>query len=419
MHGRLRFLLNRLKERLWVRPLLACLFSVLGVFLAKVAERIAALEHAPTVSVDSLENLLTILSASMLVIATFAVGSMVSSYASASSNATPRTFPLVVSDDTSQNALSSFIAAFIYSVVGIIAVKNSYYNNAGRFILFVLTIGAFVLVILTFVRWVDRIARLGRLGATIDKVEKVTENALRNRHKKPTLGCHPATDLPPGTTPITTQRIGYVQRIDVAGLQTYAEQAGLTVHVRALLGTFATPDLPLAHIEADSQDTDEPDPARIEKAFVIGHDRTFDEDPRFGLIVLSEIASRALSPAVNDPGTAIDITGTLVRLLDQWAQPQQDQQPDSPQFDRVMVPPLSIHDMFDDAFTGIARDGAGSVEVASRLQKAFRSLALLGNPAMTDAAHHHARMALARAQTTMSHPQDAEAIQHLAQFASP
>jgi uncharacterized membrane protein len=47
--------------------------------------------------------------------------------------------------------------------------------------------------------------------------------------------------------------------------------------------------------------------------------RYFDEDPRFGLITLSEIASRALSPAVNDPGTAIQIISSYVRLFSLWA----------------------------------------------------------------------------------------------------
>lgn len=55
--------------------------------------------------------------------------------------------------------------------------------------------------------------------------------------------------------------------------------------------------------------------SQIARAFLIGDERTFDDDPRFGLVVLSEIASRALSPAVNDPGTAIDIIGTFVRLF--------------------------------------------------------------------------------------------------------
>jgi uncharacterized membrane protein len=53
----------------------------------------------------------------------------------------------------------------------------------------------------------------------------------------------------------------------------------------------------------------------MRKAFVIGDMRYFDEDPRFGLTLP---ASRALSPAVNDPGTAIQIISSYVRLFSLW-----------------------------------------------------------------------------------------------------
>ena len=58
----------------------------------------------------------------------------------------------------------------------------------------------------------------------------------------------------------------------------------------------------------------------LRSAFTIGNERSFDQDPRFGLIVLSEIASRALSPGVNDPGTAISVIGRLVRVLSCWVE---------------------------------------------------------------------------------------------------
>lgn len=66
---------------------------------------------------------------------------------------------------------------------------------------------------------------------------------------------------------------------------------------------------------ADLDDLSDIDASRIAQAFLLGDVRQFDEDPRFGLIVLSEIASRALFLAVNDPGTAIVIIGTFVRLF--------------------------------------------------------------------------------------------------------
>jgi hypothetical protein len=131
MLDRWRFFLSRLSERLWVKPLLVCLLSVAGALLAHLADDSGLDKIVPDIKSDSLETLLKIISSSMLVIATFAVGSMVSAYASASSTATPRSFSLVIADDTSQNALSTFIGAFIFSIVALIALQNGYWRWVG------------------------------------------------------------------------------------------------------------------------------------------------------------------------------------------------------------------------------------------------------------------------------------------------
>lgn len=132
--------------------------------------------------------------------------------------------------------------------------------------------------------------------------------------------------------------------------------------------------------------------------------------------MLAETAARARSPAVNDPGTAIDITGRLVRLLLRWSEPAAE--PVSPPaFDRVEVPVLSDRDLFDDAFTAIARDGAGVIEVMTRLQKALASLAHAGSAEMREAARAHARLAVARAERASMLPADLEVVRALARFA--
>jgi uncharacterized membrane protein len=418
MGDRLRFLLNRIRERLWVRPLAMSVLSTAAVFLAKTVDNTGIGRLVPAITTDSIETLLTIISTSMLVIATFAVASMVSAYASASSTATPRSFSLVISDDVSQNALSTFIGAFIFSIVALIALKNGYYDKASRFVLFALTLMILAMVIITFVRWVDRIARLGRLGGTIDKVEAATAAALQRRRCAPTLLGVPAGQRHNGGQAIYGGTIGYVQRVDVTALQTFAEKSRVRITVAALPGTFSAPGRALAYVAADSGDLSYIDTSQIGKAFLIGGDRQFDEDPRFGLVVLSEIASRALSPAVNDPGTAIAIIGTFVRLFALWSEPIEEGDTRTSECDRVEVPKISLWDMFDDAFTAIARDGAGTIEVAGRLQKAFESLASIGDGAMRDAARHHARLALARAENMLSLPEDLEVVRKLAKFAN-
>jgi len=388
------------------------------VFLAKTVDKPEIGKLVPAITPDSIETLLSIISASMLVIATFAVASMVTAYASASNTATPRSFSLVISDDVSQNALSTFIGAFIFSIVALVALKNGYYDKAGRFVLFVLTLIILAVIIVTFVSWVDRIARLGRLGGTIDKVEAATAGALQQRRSTPTLRGVPAGPCRNWGQAIYAGTIGYVQRVDVTALQKFAEKSQVQITVAALPGTFSAPGRALAYVTADSGDLSDIDTSQIAQAFLIGDDRTFDEDPRFGLIVLSEIASRALSPAVNDPGTAIVIIGKFIRLFTLWSEPIEEGNTRTPDCDRVKVPEISLRDMFDDAFTAIARDGAGIIEVAGRLQKAFKSLASIGDATMRDVAMHHARLALARAENVIELKEDIEVLRKLSKFAN-
>lgn len=391
MQDRIRFISNRIKEHLWVKPLLICIFSIIAAFVAKLADRIEFLQFVPSVSLESLNIFLSISSGSMLGVATFAVGSMLTAYASASNTATPRSFRLVIADDVSQNALSSFIGAFIFSIVALVALENGYYGQAGRFILFILSIIVFAIIIFNFIRWIDRIARLGRLGNTIKKVETVAEESLLRRKQKPTLGAMKAVGHHTGV-PIYGKSIGYVQFIDIPILQYIAEEQDLQITVSSLPGAFTYPDQPMAYVDANGNlHKAEIDSKGIAEAFTIAKDRAFDEDPRFGLVVLSEIASRALSAAVNDPGTAIDIIGRMIRLFALWV--SADEGDLDVKYDRVAVPELSMRDMFDDAFNPIARDGAGTIEVVVRLQKAFRSLASLGHQEMRQEAIDHAKLA--------------------------
>ncbi len=230
---RLRFAFSRIKERLWVKPLVLCVVSIAGTFIARLADDTGLSRILPEVTLESVETLLSIMASSMLVIATFAVGSMVAAYASASAGATPRSIPLVIDDDVTQNALSAFIGAFIFSIVSLITIQNDLFGSAGRFAIFVLTLLVFVIVVITFVRWVDRIARLGRVVNTIAKAEKAAGEALDRRRHAPTLGALAISALEARDkgTSVCSSTVGYVQHIDLQTLQSRAEALDCRVMV--------------------------------------------------------------------------------------------------------------------------------------------------------------------------------------------
>lgn len=420
MLRKLQFFVNRLNERLWVKPAMTCLVSMAVAFVTRYADRLSIEGTIPEISLDSVESLLKVLASSMLVIASLAVASMVSSYNSASTTATPRSFPLIVSDDLSQFALSTFVGAFIFSVVTLIAVQNSYYGEVALFAVFLVTLGVFAAVILTFMRWVDGIARLGLLGNTVKKVEKATETALCKRLADPLMGGI-AVESMEGFH-VFANKVGYVQLIDMEALQDVAESAGFRITILSSAGRMILPDRVLAAVRlmddagvvAEVSALEDGVEERIRKAFIIGEGRTFDEDPRFGLVALSQIASRAMSPAINDPGTVIDILGTYARLIGIWCQPADAS--DDTAIDRkvcypnVAVPALQLDDIFEDAFAAIGRDGAGNVEVAVRLQTVLASLASVYSAEVAEAARKQARIALDRAEVALQIEHDLKAV---------
>ncbi len=423
MRLRMRFFLNRLQERLWVKPLLYCLLSVVAAFFAGLMDHLVQhfqlLHLMPRISVESVQTLLSIIAASMLGMAVFAVGSMVSAFQAAGASATPRAFSLIIADDVSQKALSTFVGAFIFSIVGISALSNGYYDDSGHLALFLMTLVVLLLVILRFLHWVDRIARLGRIGETIAKIEAATAPTLRALRRHPCMG---GTEIGNGSGALLeTERVGYLQRIDMAELQDIAEQEGLQLRVNLLPGSLVAPGRGLIEVLGAAAPLPDTLRARIEHAFVIGDKRTFDEDPRFGLVVLSQIASRALSPAINDPGTAIDILGSQLRLLTSWARTEalaDDAAAGSPpaSYDRVSVPRLPIGDLLDNAFNAIARDGAALVEVAARLQQVLRSLSTLPDAALTMAAIERARFARDHAERALKQPQELQTLRAAARW---
>lgn len=415
MRENLLFHWNRLREKLWIKPLLTSLLSIAVAFAATLADQTGAERLLPEISTDSIETLLDLVTSSMLVIAMFAVGAMVTAYGSASNSATPRAFSVVLADDTSQNALSIFIGVFIYGAVALVALKNDLYGNAGRFVLFIVSVAVFALVIITFIRWMDNIARLGRMGNTIDKVEAAVASSFINWLNQPYLGGTPVGDAVVRTDiPVVLSKVGYLRRIDMAALQACAKKFDIQLVLAVLPGKFCTPSQPVAFVQGSHEEIQDCI-TELCAAFHVADQRTYDQDPRFGLVVLCEIACRALSPAVNDPGTAIDVIGTSTRLFHLWVT-RSGQDTQDTLYDRICVPELREQDMFDDIYNGLARDAAGLVEVSIRLQKAFQAMATFGSDQVRAACQAHSSRALARNELAMNLPHDIEAVRSAARF---
>jgi len=406
MIERWKWFVIRISKRPWFR---ASLYSVLGIATALVALVAAPYipDDVPTkIGSDAVDNILGVLASSMLAVTTFSLSIMVAAYGSATNNVTPRAISLLVEDPTTQNTLSTFVGSFIFSLVGIIALSTGLYGDNGRVVLFAATIIVVILVLYALLRWIDQLSGLGRVAETTARVEKAATQALCQRMEQPFLGGRPLEVDPkalPGARPLYPQKIGFVQHIDMPALGELTQSEDRAVYICVLPGIFVEPSQPIAWSVGIGEDCDD----ALRDAFVIGAQRTFDRDPRYGIIVMAEVASRALSPAINDQGTAVDVIGRGVRVLSHLSRPTP---PEDPKFDRVFAPGLSAADMLDDFFTPIARDGAAIIEVCIRLQQALASLGRLGDAAVALAANRNASTALRRAEAALTMPDDYQRV---------
>ncbi|MCU0797754.1 MAG: DUF2254 domain-containing protein [Akkermansiaceae bacterium] len=391
---------RNLMSQIWPRVTLYALASgavaLLGVFAGPLLPAIDALSF----DASSVDAKLSILASSMLAVSTFSLGVMTSAFASASSAATPRVTQLLLADKTSQSVLATFLGAFVFSLVGIITLEFGIYGPQGRLILFVATIIVYLIIVATFVRWIQMLRTFGRLGDAIARVEEVAIEAFDERIHSPFLGCQPLHDrhpIPHTAIPLPAGSAAYITHIDFPALENAAAEKGARLFLPAAPGRFVFPAEPIAWIDPGPSEADDDFLHRIRQAFSLGDSRTFHQDPRFGMIVLSEIASRALSPAVNDPGTAIIILTHGVRILSRW----QDRAEPEILYPHLWLETLSVGDLFDDFFRPIARDGAAIVEVQQWLQHAFIGLTEAQPATFSAACRRHSAEALARAEIAL------------------
>lgn len=396
----LQFQLRQLFQRMWFLP---AAFSVLAVATILIAYSLAGFlpeELAFTMPENAVQSILEILATSLLTVAVFALSTVVSALAAASNSATPRAVPLIAGDLQAQTSISVFIGAFLFSIVGIIGLSAGFYGEAGRLFLFGVTLLVVVLVVTALIRWIGQISAIGRVDNTISVVEEATRDALKVMNEHPLFDCRKLEGEPRGE-PIRAQTPGYVQHCEAEDLQDLAEKHDLVVTILARPGTYTTPVRPLMLVEGAA---DADICTALADCFVIGQQRAYDSDPRFGFIVLGEIADRAISPGINDPGTAIVVIDSATRLLLEW----QDEEK-SGKHDRVLVAPLAPRDVLEDFYRPIARDGAHIIEVVLRLLKSLETVEQC-RPGFADAARDMARDVVARAEKAMDAESDLAAL---------
>lgn len=383
MISRTLLLLRRITRQLWFRVVLISLFSLIALAVAPLLAPVLPGGLSGRFSREAVLPVLTILASGMLAVTTFSLNVMVSAYRTASAMATPRVYRLLLEDTVTQSVLATFTGGFVYALSAIILFRAGIYAPESAIVVFAITVLVVVLIVAAILRWIDHLSSLGSMDHTLRLIETRSRQSLSERRSRPCLGgiCAPA-DLPEGAGAIPARRSGFVRFADMPQLNELAAKADAQIILHRVPGDFVLRGRPVAWAIGGGEALCEAASGLIE----IGDVRSFDQDPSFGLTLLAETAQRALSPGVNDPGTAVEVMGRIERLL--WENLPDDHcaTKAGADFSRVALPPVTAGQLLDSGLRPIARCGNGDPEVMGWLDKALDALSGHPSPDMAAAA---------------------------------
>ncbi len=168
----------------------------------------------------------------------------------------------------------------------------------------------------------------------------------------------------------------YVQRYDIASLIDLARAAGARIRMECAVGDMVMDGSVMLRVLGGAGTVPE---AALRSAVILGDDRTFEQDPKYPIRLLVDIAIKALSPAINDPTTAVQALDQIEDLLRRLARHDlaDGRLADPDGVVRLVFPTPDWEDYLALAFDEIRVFGATSVQVMRRLRSALRGLAEL------------------------------------------
>lgn len=387
MISRTLLYVRRITRQLWFRVVLLSACSLLALAVAPWLTGFIPEDLGDRFGRDAALPVLTILASGMLAVTTFSLNIMVSAYRTAAATATPRVYRLLLEDTITQSVLATFVGGFVFSLSAVILFRSGFYTEDAAVVVFATTVVIVALIVGSILRWIDHLSGLGSMDHTLRLIETRSRTSLRQRAERPCLGGCAITDdnsdaRPADSIAIPAAESGFVRFIDMTALNTLAKEGDTRVRIARSPGEFVLRGQPVAWLFTADEDLANTASGHIE----IGDVRSFDQDPSFGLTLLAETAQRALSPGINDPGTAMEVMGRLERLL--W-ESTPDDIPDAREdvsFPHVEMPPVTARYLLDCAFPPIAHCGKDDPSVMDWMQKGLTALSDHPNSDMAKAA---------------------------------
>ncbi len=321
-------------------------------------------------------RVLGVIAGSMMTVAGVVFSITIVVLAQASSQFGPRLIRNFMVVKSNQLVLGTFVATFIYSIL----ILHSVTANGDRFVphlsvsidvvLSIISLGLLIYFIHNIsesIRAEYIIARVRRnLAQAIERIfpEKDAPDASTAQERNASDYTVP-TACSREACPIMAEHSGYLQAVEQEALMTICEEEDLLVHLAYRPGQFITAGSILLTVWPGHR-VDASLAQRMNAIFILGTERTLEQDVEFAIAQLAEVAVRALSPGINDPITANTCIDWLGVSLSQLANRKM---PASHLYDqanrlRLIRKTFDFEGLLDTAFNMI-RQNSRSVEAVS------------------------------------------------------
>jgi len=389
-----RYLLKSyISGSLWLVPFVAVgLYWVVGNVAQQIEEwleRTGRIDEATalygltlTGARSMLETVIT-LNLSFIV---FTFGSLLVAIQVAGGQYTPRIIATTLLRD---NAIRIIVGYFVFTLLFAVRVLSRKVDEAVPQLTAFLSALFGLVSIVVFLYLIDYAARLLRPVSLAQRVGESGIAVIRSVYPKPTRppGPSESSRRPGSAARIVTHAgtSGIVLAVDLAGLVSRARLANGLIEFVPQVGDFVSVDEPIFHLYGGAGAIHD-DVLRASVA--LGSERTIDQDPTFAFRILVDIAIKALSPAINDPTTAVLCIDQLHRLLRMVGRQhvQGENLRDEAGEPRLVYRTPNWEDFVHLTCTEIRHCGAGSVQVTRRLRS------MLENLMQTLPPHRHAEL---------------------------
>jgi uncharacterized membrane protein len=321
---RVRAIRDRLRESLLFVPAVMLFASVaVAVVLAGIdgAHRSSPLPWTFSFAPGTASTLLGIIAGATITTAGVVFSLLVVSLQLASGQFSPRVLRGFWRDQFGQVLVGLLLSTFAFCVLALARLDPAAQRAPALTMMFALalTLASVIFIVV----YLDRISRQQYVGNIVARVAAETLHLIGELPYGPHVGMRvgqavpaPALDTMSEPLIVRSPGDGWVQQISRRAVIAAAPARGI-VRLETRVGGYLVRDTPIASIWPRPADPAAA-AALIRAAVILGPARTMQQDIDFGLRQLNDIALRALSPAVNDPTTAIEVTlriGSIMRPL--------------------------------------------------------------------------------------------------------